>query len=227
MTGAARSKGRRRRSRLWTGLIGTLMWTACGGGTGHEPDDVFDWPGAYAGSARVEAWQSLCGLDGCPTKPHSRTECAVSLELVPVGDSGVTGTLELSRCVEAYREPYWAPPRVPFLRVGTFGVIEGTFVLSEDPDVLPWVGTVYSGGGEPAALAEAVGCSPRGKWQRWLVGLQPYRDGPDSPEVETILGKLQYSLGDTHSEVGYVPLVCAGLDVRVSLELLVEKVIHD
>jgi hypothetical protein len=208
---------------LWTGLIITLACSACGGGTGPEPDDVFDWPGAYAGSLRVEAWQPLCGTDGCPGRP-ARTDCFVSLELVPVSDSGLTGTLELSRCVEVYRDADWTPPRVPFLRMGSFGAIEGKFFLYEDPTLPPWVSAVYSGGGAPAALAEVVGCSPRGTWERWFVGLQAYRDGPDSPKVETILGKLQYLVEGTRFEVGDVPLTCAGVDVRLSLVLLVEKV---
>ena len=141
MTDTARSYGWLRRSRHWTGLITTLMCTACGGGTGPEPDDVFDWSGAYAGSARVEAWQAQCGLEGCSSEPHSRTFCVVSLELVPAGDSGVTGAMELSRCVEAYRDPYWTPPRIPFLRMGSIGAIEGNFVLSDDP-YIPWVSAI-------------------------------------------------------------------------------------
>jgi hypothetical protein len=125
------------------------------------------------------------------------------------------------------REPYWTPPRIPFLRVGSFGAIGGKFSLSDHPDILPWVSAVYSGAGEPAALAEVFGCTPRDPWQRWMVALQPYRAGPDPPQVETILGTLQYVLEDTHSEVGNVPLSCAGVDVRLSLQLLVQKVIHD
>ena len=209
------------------GLLTLLVCAACGGGTGPEPEEVFDWPGAYAGKATVQAWpQVACGPEGCDPEPLAATECTVSLELVPGADSGVTGVLELSRCVEWYRDPDWTPPRIPFLRMGSFGAIEGKSFPAKDP-LMPWSGMVYAGGGEPLVLADGVGCTPRGTWQSWFLGLHPYQDGPDPSAVETMLGTLQYFVEGTDSRVGEVPLTCAGVDVQLSLVLLVEKVIAE
>jgi hypothetical protein len=197
-------------------VIALITWAglACGSdGSGPEDPPVSDWTGSYAGTATIDANTTLCFI-GCSLVALTRDTCHASLELTRTGDSSVSATLGLSDCREGLQLAGWVLPRVPLLQVGLLPTMPGR--IRAGPPT--WTAELPADDGDPALLAEALGCTPVGDWAGWRVQFAP---GQVAPDGQGIVGSLLFFPGPEEFDV---QLDCAGQAVGITLEFAVAPV---
>ena len=194
-------------------VIALITWACLGcGSDGSGPDGppVSDWTGSYMGTVTLDANTTLCFI-GCSVVALTRDTCRASLQLTRTGDSSVSATLGLSECREELQLAGWTLPRVPLLQVGSLPAMPGR-ILGGGPT---WIAAFPVGDGDPAVLAEALGCTPVGDWAAWRVQFSP---NPITPDGEGIAGSLLFFPEPEELDAQFD---CGGQAVGITLELQV------